>query len=166
MQSQMIKSSPNTLPGYEIMYKCMFGHFWAILGLPQVLLMKGAFLPQKSDLDPLRQPRIAQRGGYGLKTLPITIYAWAPLISIILTPFGAISASKLAQCHQQWDYGGCFKVKTAHLMKRTWGRPEWPKSGQTCILTLFHIQGGYLVMIWSSGAAWRGLWYFLPVVIF
>ena len=75
-------------------------------------LLRGAFLPQKSDLDPLGQPKTAQRGGYGLKTLPITIYAWAPLISNILTPFGAISASKLAQCHQQWGYGGCFRVKT------------------------------------------------------
>ena len=74
--------------------------------------MRGAFLPQKSDLDPLGQPKIAQRGGYGLKTLPITIYEWAPLILNILAPFGATSASKLMKCHQQWGYGGCFWVKT------------------------------------------------------
>ena len=90
-------------------------HVWPLLGrlgLPQVLLMRGAFLPQKSDLEPLGQPKITQRGGYGLKTLPITVYAWAPLISNILTPSGAISASKLVQCHQQWGCGGCFRVKT------------------------------------------------------
>ena len=87
--------------------------YGAIFALPmhQSGLMRGAFLPQKSELGPLGQPGIAQKGGYGLKTLPITISAWAPLkTSNIWTPFGVILASKLVQCHQQWDYGGCFRV--------------------------------------------------------
>ena len=147
----------------------MFDHFWAIWAFLRYSSWEGHFYPKRVILTPcqgLEQPKITQRGGYGLKTLPITIYAWAPTNIKHLDPFWGNFSIKIGAMPSTMGLWWLFRGQNAHLMKRTWGRPKWPKSVQICILTLFLIQGGYLVTIWSSGAAWRGLCYFLLVAIF
>ena len=118
------------------MLKCVFDHFWAIWAFLRYSSWEVHFYPKRVILTPcqgLEQPKITQRGGYGLKTLPITIYAWAPTNIKHLDPFWGNFSIKIGAMPSTMGLWWLFRGQNAHLMKRTWGRPKWPKSDQTCI---------------------------------
>ena len=77
-------------------------------------------------------------------------------------PFMRHVSMKMGTLGLQWLFLG----QNASPTRRTLETPKWPQSGSICMVALFHIQGGCLVMILPFWANLRRLCYFLPVAIF